>query len=116
MDIKFSFAGLRSNCRVTGQPDFGDLFVHIKADQTISLENIFKYLVSFRKENHFHEEILECVYKRLYDKLNPTELMVAALYSRRGGIDISPIRANKEELLDKELVDVSKYSKRTIKQ
>jgi 7-cyano-7-deazaguanine reductase len=47
-----------------------------------------------RKENHFHEEICECIYKRLWDLLQPEELIVACLYSRRGGIDINPVRAS----------------------
>jgi 7-cyano-7-deazaguanine reductase len=52
-----------------------------------------------RKENHFHEEICECVYKRLYNLLGPDELMVACLYTRRGGIDINPVRASSPQLL-----------------
>ena len=52
-----------------------------------------------RKENHFHEEICECVYKRLDDLLDPSELVIACLYTRRGGIDINPIRASSPELL-----------------
>lgn len=116
IDIKICFDALRSNCRITHQPDFGDLFIHIKTSYGINLSNLFKYLVSFRKEYHFHEECVEMIYKRLLDKYSPETLMVGALYTRRGGIDICPIRANKEELLDKELLDISKYTKRTIKQ
>lgn len=115
-DLKIMFNALRSNCRVTHQPDFGDLFIHIKSERGIDLTTLYQYLVSFRKEYHFHEECVEMIYKRLLDRYNPENLMVAALYTRRGGIDICPIRANKEDLLDQELVDISKYSKRTIKQ
>ena len=52
-----------------------------------------------RKENHFHEEICECIYKRLHDLLDPDELMVTCLYTRRGGIDINPVRASNLDLL-----------------
>lgn len=107
---------LRSNCRVTHQPDFGDLFIHIKSDKGVNLESLFKYIVSFRKEYHFHEECVEMIYKRLLDKLNPEELSVTALYTRRGGIDICPSRANKEELIPKELEDVTEYTRCTVKQ
>jgi 7-cyano-7-deazaguanine reductase len=51
-----------------------------------------------RKENHFHEEICECIYKRLWDLLQPEELLVACLYTRRGGIDINPVRASEWHL------------------
>jgi 7-cyano-7-deazaguanine reductase len=52
-----------------------------------------------RKENHFHEEICECIYKRLHDILEPEVLFVACLYTRRGGIDINPARASSYDVL-----------------
>ncbi|NBX49120.1 NADPH-dependent 7-cyano-7-deazaguanine reductase QueF [bacterium] len=90
---------LRSNCRVTNQPDWGDVFIHIKGNKTVTPESLLQYIVSMRKENHFHEEICECIYKRLHDLLNPEELVVVCLYTRRGGIDINPVRATSEDLL-----------------
>jgi 7-cyano-7-deazaguanine reductase len=53
-----------------------------------------------RKENHFHEEITECIYKRLWDLLEPDDLLVTCLYTRRGGIDINPIRASSKNVID----------------
>lgn len=91
---------LRSNCRVTNQPDWGDLFVYINGSKHVLPDSLLQYVVSMRKENHFHEEIAECVYKRLYDLLSPDELLVACLYTRRGGIDICPVRATSYELLN----------------
>jgi len=85
---------LRSNCRVTNQPDWGDVYVHIKGNYSVTPESLLRYIVSMRKENHFHEEICECIYKRLWDLLQPEELFVACLYTRRGGIDINPVRAS----------------------
>lgn len=90
---------LRSNCRVTNQPDWGDVYVHIKGDKAVTPESLLKYIVSMRKENHFHEEICECIYKRLFDLLEPEELMVTCLYTRRGGIDINPTRASSYDVL-----------------
>jgi len=89
---------LRSNCRVTNQPDWGDVYIHIKGEKSVTPESLLKYIVSMRKENHFHEEICECIYKRLLDLLKPEELFVACLYTRRGGIDINPVRATSMEL------------------
>lgn len=90
---------LRSNCRVTNQPDWGDVYIYIKGDKTVTPESLLQYIVSMRKENHFHEEICECIYKRLYDLLEPEELAVVCLYTRRGGIDINPVRATSEDVL-----------------
>lgn len=83
---------LRSNCRVTNQPDWGDVFIYIKGMEKPTNESLLKYIVSMRKENHFHEEICEAIYKRLLDKFQPSELFVCCLYTRRGGIDINPCR------------------------
>lgn len=92
---------LRSNCRVTNQPDWGDVYIAIKGKKTVTPESLLQYIVSMRKENHFHEEICECIYKRLYDLLDPEELFVACLYTRRGGIDINPARATSRQVLYK---------------
>lgn len=110
---------LRSNCRVTNQPDWGDVYVYIKGKKTVTPESLLQYVVSMRKENHFHEEIAECIYKRLLDLLEPDELLVSCLYTRRGGIDICPVRATSQDVINaiaSELVSVTSITKKTLKQ
>jgi 7-cyano-7-deazaguanine reductase len=109
---------LRSNCRVTNQPDWGDVYVHIKGDKAVTPESLLRYIVSMRKENHFHEEICECIYKRLWDLLQPEELFVACLYTRRGGIDINPVRASDPKTLWKygAIGDVTNFCTKTPRQ
>jgi len=107
---------LRSNCRVTNQPDWGDLFVEMTTKHEIELGSVMEYLVSFRKENHFHEEVVEMIYKRFSDIFNPEKLMVAAMYTRRGGIDINPIRASHLELLDTVLLSPEVRVDKTLRQ
>jgi 7-cyano-7-deazaguanine reductase len=86
---------LKSNCRVTSQPDWGDVFISYKpSDKDIVPLSLLQYIVSFRDECHFHEEICETIYKRLHDVLKPEWLSVKCLYARRGGIDINPERAS----------------------
>lgn len=112
------FDSLRSNCRVTHQPDFGDLFIYYKSKNHILEDSIVKYLTSFRSEYHFHEECCEMIYKRLIDLLDENdELFVCALYTRRGGIDISPIRSNCDTITDAlKLIDLKKFARGSIKQ
>lgn len=113
------FDSLRSNCRVTHQPDFGDLFLYYKSKKHILENSLVKYLSSFRSEFHFHEECCEMIYKRLYDLLdNDDELFVCALYTRRGGIDICPVRRSKNYKPDEILTlgDVKKFARGSIKQ
>lgn len=95
----FKTAVLRSNCRVTNQPDWGDVYVYIEGYKTVTAASLLQYIVSMRKENHFHEEVCECIYKRLWDILTPRALLVGCLYTRRGGIDINPIRASSYGLM-----------------
>ena len=106
---------LRSNCRVTNQPDWGDVYIHIRGDQVPTLDSLLKYIVSLRKENHFHEEICEMIYKRLFDKFLPSELLVACMYTRRGGIDINPVRASNSNLLDKYVGNLENNNSATTK-
>ena len=96
---------LKSNCRVTSQPDWGDCYIYMKSNKRVNRMSLLKYLVSFRDECHFHEEICEAVYKRLLDVYEPSDIMVMCLYARRGGIDINPIRANKPQLLQRNLTN-----------
>ena len=90
---------LRSNCRVTNQPDWGDVYIKIKGENLPTADSLAKYIVSHRTVSHFHEEICEMVYKHLTDAYQPEELMVACLYTRRGGLDINPIRASHSMLI-----------------
>ena len=101
LEQKFYSGLLKSNCRVTSQPDWGDVFIHIKSKNAIDAHSIKKYVVSYRDECHFHEEICECFYKRLKDAFDPSELLVMCLYARRGGIDINPVRASSQDLIEK---------------
>jgi 7-cyano-7-deazaguanine reductase len=97
---KFHTSLLKRNCRVTRQPDWGDVFINIQCQESINPVSLAKYIVSFRDECHFHEEICETIFKRLYDKFSPISLRVKCLYTRRGGIDICPIRSTKNINLD----------------
>lgn len=113
------FDSLRSNCRVTHQPDFGDCFIYYKSKKHILENSLIKYLVSFRSEYHFHEECCEMIYKRLYDLLDAGDaLFVAALYTRRGGIDITPVRFTKGLKFkdSEEIFNLNKFARCGLKQ
>lgn len=91
---------LFSRCKVTKQPDHGDIYIYYLGDKKIDERSLLLYITSIRNECHFHEEICETVYKRLYDLLDsPTDLAVGCFYVRRGGIDINPMRASNKTLL-----------------
>ena len=119
IEYRLKFTSLRSNCRITHQPDFGDVFIYYKSDRHILEKSLIEYLVSFRNEYHFHEECCEMIYKRLYDILDDNdELAVCILYTRRGGIDINPVRMSKNcNIKDfDELISLNKFARCTLKQ
>lgn len=115
-EVYYHSALLKSNCRVTSQPDWGDVYIYIKSKKGVDPISLLQYIVSFRDECHFHEEICEAIYKRLYDTLEPEDLSVKCLYARRGGIDINPERASRKELLSDILSDSSIPHTKTPKQ
>lgn len=118
-EYSLMFDSLRSNCRVTHQPDFGDVFIYYKSKKHILEDSLVKYLCSFRCEYHFHEECCEMIFKRLIDKLDrDDDLFVSILYTRRGGIDISPSRWTKNFSYQgvKNLLNLECYARNGIKQ
>ena len=115
-EIKVGSRLLKSNCKITGQPDWGTVYIHLKGQTLPDQKSLLKYIVSLRNENHFHEEICEMTYKRLFDLFHPEILMTACLYTRRGGIDICTVRANKPELLPQYLPDARILTERSFRQ
>lgn len=113
---KLSSNLLRSNCKITNQPDWGSVFIHIKSETPPHKMGLLKYIVSFRQENHFHEEVCEMLFKRLYDIFAPKELMVSCIYTRRGGIDICPARATHAHLLPSNLQQVKMLTNKLLRQ
>jgi len=107
---------LKSNCKITRQPDWGSIYIRMKAPILPGKLSLLKYIISLRNENHFHEEICEMTYKRLSDLFHPEILMVSCLYTRRGGIDICPMRANAPEYLPQYLPQVEILTQRSFRQ
>jgi len=90
---------LRSNCPVTNQPDWGTLAVSITSDKAVDEASMLRYILSFRQHNGFHEQCVEQIFADLSKHYEPSELMVRAWYTRRGGIDINPCRVSDIKLL-----------------
>ncbi|MCC6069457.1 NADPH-dependent 7-cyano-7-deazaguanine reductase QueF [Massilia sp. GCM10020059] len=84
---------LKSNCLVTGQPDWGSVQIHYVGPQ-IDQEGLLKYLIGFREHNEFHEQCVERIFVDIMRQCAPQKLAVYARYTRRGGLDINPWRAN----------------------
>lgn len=96
---------LKSNCLVTGQPDWGMVVVRYTG-KAISREGLLRYIVSFREHNEFHEQCVERVFCDVLERCRPRELAVWARYTRRGGLDINPFRAGRPGLIADERMEV----------
>jgi 7-cyano-7-deazaguanine reductase len=84
---------LKSNCLVTGQPDWGSVQIDYAGPQ-IDQEGLLRYLIGFREHNEFHEQCVERIFIDILRQCKPSKLAVYARYTRRGGLDINPWRAN----------------------
>ncbi len=84
---------LKSNCLVTGQPDWATVQIHYVGAQ-IEAAGLLQYLIGFRNHNEFHEQCVERIFVDIMRTCHPMKLSVYARYTRRGGLDINPWRTN----------------------
>jgi 7-cyano-7-deazaguanine reductase len=84
---------LKSNCLVTGQPDWGSLQIRYSGAQ-IEQQGLLQYIVSYRNHNEFHEQCVERIFMDLWTRCKPVKLSIYARYTRRGGLDINPFRTS----------------------
>jgi len=89
---------LKSNCLVTGQPDWGSVQISYTGAQ-IQQEGLLQYLVSYRNHNEFHEQCVERIFMDIWSRCKPSKLTVYARYTRRGGLDINPFRTSHPQAL-----------------
>ncbi len=82
----------KSNCPVTGQPDWASVEVRYSGRQ-IDHASLLSYLISFRNHQAYHEECAERVFRDITNRCEPTELWVGMNYLRRGGLDINVYRS-----------------------
>lgn len=98
---------LKTNCPVTGQPDWASLVISYSGAK-IHREKLLAYIISFREHQDFHEHCVERIFCDIQQGCKPQTLTVYARYTRRGGLDINPYRSSEKN------VDIS--SKRLIRQ
>lgn len=95
----FHTANLRSACEITNQKDTGHCIIAMISDYEVNRAELARFIFSLRDSQHFHENVTEIVYNKLYNFFEPSELLVFNIYNRRGGLDIHPIRSSSELFL-----------------
>ena len=99
---------LKSNCPVTGQPDWATVVISYKGSK-IDHAAFLKYIISYRNHDDFHEHCVEQIFCDLLNAGTCEELTVTARYTRRGGLDINPTRSL-------QAIDASKVIQRLARQ
>jgi len=84
---------LKSNCLVTGQPDWASVQIQY-VGAPIDHEGLLRYIIGFREHHEFHEQCVERIFTDILRQCKPQKLAVYARYTRRGGLDINPWRSN----------------------
>jgi 7-cyano-7-deazaguanine reductase len=108
---------LRSRCRHTKQKDTGAAYFRIVTKKgTVDLESLLKEVIALREVNEFHEFCSEKLFKAITNHPDVEDCVVMLLYARRGSLDINPVRASKEYLIPKELIDTGFYTKKAMGQ
>jgi 7-cyano-7-deazaguanine reductase len=90
---------LKSNCLVTGQPDWGSIQITYQGNQ-IQHENLLRYIVSFRHHTEFGEHCIERIFMDILTQCRPKQLTVLGSYTRRGGISIDSYRSTEQMRLE----------------
>ncbi|HQQ64357.1 MAG TPA: NADPH-dependent 7-cyano-7-deazaguanine reductase QueF [Pseudomonadales bacterium] len=88
---------LRSNCPVTGQPDWASVRIHYRGAK-ISHDSLLRYICSFRLHQGFHEQCIERIFCDIWQQCQPDLLSIEGRFTRRGGIDINPFRSSHSDM------------------
>jgi 7-cyano-7-deazaguanine reductase len=83
----------RSNCPVTGQPDWASFQIEYTGPK-IDRGSLLQYLCSYRNHQGYHEECCERVFRDISLKCRPTDLTISLNFLRRGGLDINVYRSS----------------------
>ncbi|MBV1888627.1 MAG: NADPH-dependent 7-cyano-7-deazaguanine reductase QueF [Proteobacteria bacterium] len=89
---------LRSNCPITGQPDWGTVQVSYEGAQ-MDHAGLLQYIVSYRIHSGYHEQVTEQIFTDLIAKCAPGKLEVQTWFVRRGGLDINCLRSTEKSAM-----------------
>ncbi len=89
--VKFNCPEFTSLCPITGQPDFGRVYIsYIPDELMVESKSLKLYLFSFRNHGDFHEDCMNIIMKDLIKLMKPRYIEVWGKFLPRGGISIDP--------------------------
>lgn len=85
----FEFTSL---CPMTGQPDYGKVWIDYIADQLcVESKSLKLYMVAYRNHGAFHEDCVNQIANDIISKISPIAIRVFGDFNVRGGIAIKPM-------------------------
>jgi 7-cyano-7-deazaguanine reductase len=93
ISTRFVTNNFRSNCPVTGQPDWATIVIDYQGFRVDEV-SLYKYLLSYRQHQGFHEQCVEQIFVDVFTYCKVDKLSVRGYFTRRGGLDINPFRSN----------------------
>ena len=89
--VRFNCPEFTSLCPITGQPDFGKIYIsYIPDKMMVESKSLKLYLFSFRNHGDFHEDCVNKIMKDLIKLMDPKYIEVLGDFMPRGGISIVP--------------------------
>lgn len=92
VDVMYVSHLFRSNCPVTSQPDWGSILIDYSGPEP-DKSGLLKYILSYRLHEGFHEHCVERIFMDIMSTLKPLRLIVSINFTRRGGLEINPVRS-----------------------
>lgn len=75
--VKFNCPEFTTLCPITGQPDFGTIYIsYIPDEKMVESKSLKLYLFSFRNNGDFHEDVVNIIMKDLIKLMNPKYIEV----------------------------------------
>ena len=86
-EIVFRCPEFTSVCPKTGLPDFGEICItYVPDDRCIELKSLKYYLMSFRNQGIYYENVTNQILDDLVSLCEPRHMTVIGDFSVRGGI------------------------------
>lgn len=95
---------VQSRCKITSQKDSSSIFIYLTTENTrLDIESLFEEITSLRMVDEFHEPSCEKLFFDFKKLEGVKDLCISMTYSRRGSLDINPVRSTSLDIMPQSL-------------
>lgn len=92
-EVRMETAEFSCVCPKTGLPDFATLILVFVPDELcVELKSFKEYLLAYRNQGIFHENVVNKVTDDIVAAINPRRLRLEGRFNNRGGITTTVVR------------------------